>query len=632
MKQAQGAFNHITVNSMPELVNIQRMKEAQVAVLAGERGLINRRMMNPTVRNAQYTWIERAYERAKLAEEALEKVEMTEATAKLWEDTKTEWDKWAKVQARVLELSREKDRMVAAGISLNDPQMAKHDQLVFDTGLQAREAFLATQTLFDEITATGEKEVAQQVEEFAAMSHRSLQFTIFLVVGAVAVSMGLGVIIALSVVKPVQATTGMLKDIAQGEGDLTRRLEVSGKDEIAELATWFNTFVDRIHDTLVEVDKSASRVASSSQELAATSEEAGTASQQIAQTIEEVARGSSDQTTKVALTTEAMNSLSQSIKELANGAEEQARLVETTVRSAKEIGEGIQSVYSSANSAGEGSAQVSTVAKEGRRSVEESILGMERIKETTQAAAQAIGQLGEASQRIGAIVEAIDDIAEQTNLLALNAAIEAARAGEHGKGFAVVADEVRKLAERSGKETKEIADLISNVQEITDNAIKAMASGTQEVENGTVLATQAGQSLGKILEAVDAVVSQVEAVQSASQTMNLATAEMMKDIESVSAITEQNTASAHSMAESSEAVGGYVDAVASISEQNAAAAEEVSASAEEQNAAVEELSASAEELSHVAKELQQIVGQFKINRKETSIQDTSIIHLNKRAA
>ena len=427
-----------------------------------------------------------------------------------------------------------------------------------------------------------------------------------------------------AITTPLNETATVLHKLASN--DLTARMQGEYQGDYNQIKDSLNNALDSLEAAITQVAGTAHRVASSSEELAQTAQETGTATQQIAESSERVAKGSTEQSAQAAETNTEIEQLARAVDDLAKGAQEQARVVESAVSAVNEITQGIAEVAQNAESAATNTADVAKVAQTGQLAVQQSVEGMGRIKETTDAAAQSIAQLGEASKQIGAIVEASDDLAEQTNLLALNAAIEAARAGEHGKGFAVVADEVRKLAERSSKETKEIADRITRIQNITQEAVDAMEAGSREVENGSERAVEAGRALESIMAAVNGVVQQVQVVTSAAQTIDASSAEVVQAIESVSALTEETAASVESMAASNKKVLTNSQQVAAISEENAAAAEEMSAATEEQNASIEELSASTDELSRSAVQLQELVAQFRISNVEAS-SDTNAIDL-----
>jgi methyl-accepting chemotaxis protein len=258
------------------------------------------------------------------------------------------------------------------------------------------------------------------------------------------------------------------------------------------------------------------------------------------------------------------------------------------------------------------SREVNEVAIKGGVQVSKSGEGMALIKQSAEAVGVIVDKLGDSSQKIGAIVETIDDIAEQTNLLALNAAIEAARAGEHGKGFAVVADEVRKLAERSSKATGEIADLIGSMQQMITAAVSGMQDSAKQVAEGTQLSVEAGNALKNIQGAVEGIVSQIDNMAAAAQQMSASSNEVVKAIENVSAVTEETTAAAEEMSASSSEVSRQIEQVAAVSEENAAAAQEVSATTQEQTAAAEEMTAATEDLSGMAEDLQELVSAFKL--------------------
>lgn len=414
-----------------------------------------------------------------------------------------------------------------------------------------------------------------------------------------------------AVTNPINEAAGVLEQLASN--DLTARVQGDYHGDHAKIKDSLNTAMNTLQAAITQVEMTSAKVASSAQSLSSTSGEVGKSSQQVAETIGQVAAGSQEQSRTVQSSATAMEQLTRAIQEIAVGAQSQAKTVEGTVAMVQQSASAVEEVAKLSQDASESGRQVAEIATAGGQQVEDAVGSMGKIKEATDQVAEMVKHLGESSQQIGAIVETIDDIAEQTNLLALNAAIEAARAGEHGKGFAVVADEVRKLAERSSKATGEIAELITSIQNMTSQAVEAMDRGSRQVEEGAELGNQAGAALERIQSAIGGIVNQIENMSAAAQQMAASSSEVIKAIENVSAITEQTTAAAEEMSASSTEVVQQIEQVAAVSEENAAAAQEVSATTEEQNAAVKEMTAASEELAMMAGGLQELVAQFKID-------------------
>ncbi len=295
-----------------------------------------------------------------------------------------------------------------------------------------------------------------------------------------------------------------------GEGDLTQRLQLNRSDEMGKLAVWFNAFLENLSNMVNEIRSTSQSVAS--------------ASAQIAASAEEMATGLQEQETQTQQVAAAVEELSQSVTEVA-------------------------AKSSDATTASEESQHL---AEEGGTVVRSTVNEMEGIATEVNASAQTINALGEQSEKIGEIIAVINDIADQTNLLALNAAIEAARAGEHGRGFAVVADEVRKLAERTTQATEEVSSSIRGIQGETTSAVSRIEAGSERVGKGVDLANQAGSSLESIVTGCQSVQGMVQDIAAAANQQASASDEIARSIENISSVTRQSSEGA---GQASEAAG-----------------------------------------------------------------------------
>ena len=416
-----------------------------------------------------------------------------------------------------------------------------------------------------------------------------------------------------------QAFDGLI-DYMQGMGaaataiannDLTT--SVTPKSEKDELGNTFARMVEGLRDTVGKVAESANAVSASASQLASASEQSGNATRQIATTIQQVAMGISQQTAGVTKTSTSVEQMNRAIDGVARGAQEQAMAISKASQVTSRISTAIEQVSSNAQTVTRDSAEAASHSRDGAKTVQETIAGMEAIRSKVGLSATKVEEMGTRSEEIGAIVETIEDIASQTNLLALNAAIEAARAGEQGKGFAVVADEVRKLAERSSLATKEITGLIKGIQKTVNEAVSAMKESASEVEAGVARANSAGTALGSILVAAESVYKQAEDAGKAAAKVSAAATELVESVDAVSAVIEENTAATEEMAANSSELTQSIENIASVSEENSASVEEVSASTGEVSAQVEQVSASAASLMEMAKQLSQVVSRFKLN-------------------
>jgi methyl-accepting chemotaxis protein len=402
-----------------------------------------------------------------------------------------------------------------------------------------------------------------------------------------------------------------------GNGDLTDNVVLRSEQD--QLGKALNQMVVNLRNILGEVTEHVESMSKSAGKIAASADQANLAVSQIASTIQQVSSGVTDQTKSASVTASAIEQVSQAIDGVAKGAQEQASAVGIASTITSQINTIINRVVENAQAGVTGTVEAAHVAKDSQTTVEATIKGMQQIRSSTLKVKDKVGLMGQRSDQIGVIVETIDDIASQTNLLALNAAIEAARAGEQGKGFAVVADEVRKLAEKSANATKEIGGLVKGIQQVVAETVDAMDAEVNEVEDGTRRADQAGQALTAILKAVERVTSQVEVIASAANEMNSRAGELAGAMDTVSAVVEENTAATEEMAASATEVTRSIENIASVSEENSAAIEEVSASASEVSLQIEQVTSATQNLSDLSALLHQKVMKFTLTKTKANV-------------
>ncbi|MFZ3211833.1 MAG: methyl-accepting chemotaxis protein, partial [Terriglobales bacterium] len=336
-----------------------------------------------------------------------------------------------------------------------------------------------------------EKVKTEAVDQQAASDAHTKTSMLTLVCVGLAVGVVIAILIGRNVASGLARVTYMAKDIAEGEGDLTKRLAITSQDELGELAKWFNVFLDKMHNVISRVASTAEQVASASEEISA------------------------------------------SATQMASGGDTQKDQVHQVATAMQEMSATVHEVSENCNKAAESAHQASKTAREGGAIVGETLTLMRSIADSVRETAKSVQELGSRSDQIGKIVGVIDDIADQTNLLALNAAIEAARAGEQGRGFAVVADEVRKLAERTTKATKEIAEMIQSVQVETRGAVEKMQSGTQQVEKGVEVTAKAGESLKQIIGQAEHVGEMVTHIATAANQQSSATEQVNNNMDQI---------------------------------------------------------------------------------------------------
>ena len=358
----------------------------------------------------------------------------------------------------------------------------------------------------DNLTAHQNERNKYRFEEATKQYNRTTIYMMILGIIAIASAVAIAVCLTSGVVKPLKKTVDMSNALA--DGDLTVKVESESMDETGQLLAAMGKMAAKLHGVVAAVKTSADSVATASSQLSAKSDQ------------------------------------------MSRGMAEQSGRASQIAASSSEMSQTVMDVAKNASSIASSTTETASIAKEGEEIVSISVQEVKEIASTVAESSSLITSLGERSKQIGEIISVIKDIADQTNLLALNAAIEAARAGEQGRGFAVVADEVRKLAERTAKATSEIGEMIGAIQSEVNQAVASMGDATGKVDSGVNDVTRAGEALHRIVKSVEGLQSMVHQVASATEQMSSVSEGVSSDVETVAKVANETSANSHEIAES----------------------------------------------------------------------------------
>ncbi|TAK35164.1 MAG: methyl-accepting chemotaxis protein [Chloroflexota bacterium] len=494
LRAAEADYNEVANVRLPSIVALNSISEALTAISGAERNLLIQDLtavqLNDLIDQSTAKW-----EKADKEWKTYETLPQTEEEAVISSQFVPAWNQWKKDNQTVIDLIKK-----GASDSLIQAKALSYGQ--------ADVSHKKVAALLDQLVQIN-RQVAEDTTKStqARMTGSTITLVVAIAIGGL-LSLVFGIVLSMTIARGISRVIVVAEQIAQG--DLTKRITIRSHDEMGRLAFSFNRLADSLHETIEQIADSSERIASASEELSATTEQ--------------FSSGADSQLSQSQQVASAMHEMSASILEVAKNAQEAANAAQ----------------------------KAAATANSGSRIVGETIDGIKRIATTVDETAEKVATLGQSSSQIGEIIGVIDDIADQTNLLALNAAIEAARAGEQGRGFAVVADEVRKLAERTSKATKEIATMITSIQRETQQAVQAMEGGRMLTVKGVEMGSEAEAALGQIVQMADRVGGMVAQIATAAEEQSSATEQINASVENITSVIEQTGDGARQSAKATE--------------------------------------------------------------------------------
>ncbi len=397
-----------------------------------------------------------------------------------------------------------------------------------------------------------------QEQELSAQQSAMTLSEIF-VIAAVLIGIVAAFFIARGISRPVSEMARVAAEISQGNIDHT--IEVRSQDEIGKLATSFQELISYMKSMALAAERIANNDLTTIVEPRSNGDVLGNSFKTMTVNLSNMIRQLTDGAGQLV---SAATEVASSSEEMSRGAKDQTDQMAQVSAAVEEMTATIVESSKNASDATTGARSAADTAGTGGQIVNDTIQGMQRIAAVVRESADSIGKLAKSADQIGEIIGVIDDIADQTNLLALNAAIEAARAGEQGRGFAVVADEVRKLAERTGKATGEITGMIKGIQQQTVEAVKSMETGIHEVDKGRDLADKAGNSLTSIVTMAQQVQDMIQQIAAAAGEQSSAAEQISKNVENVSSIARESAAGAQQSAAAAEELNRQAESMRQI--------------------------------------------------------------------